>query len=507
MSSSYPRRHVRLLLAFLSLPALAAACEDSQSAPGAPPNGQAPLDAGSTDGSWDIPDADASDGGDSGDAADAGDGTPDAGLPDGGDDAGTPTSGWQAVADVVVGQKPKRTTMLATPDGRVLLAFRDNAADATIRVVRWHGADTAAWDDLGIANAGVAGALETGADPQERFVGLAFAGTQRVVAAFRQNGAVYANVHDGAAWGTPLLLSSHPSAVAVAGDRTGRALVVYRTSTDRVGARLYDAATQTWSTEAIIGGQDVIVDPADSFWVEAEMDAQGDALVVFRKRSAAPATTHDVSTARYSAAQDAWTAEQVGILSGSTQPEHLCLAVNDAGAAVVSLRERFTNQFGTFVRTRAAHRAAAATSWSAWAILEGVTFHDGCAISADGTAIVTSLVAGGGGDDILPHRHASSGWSTGAPIATKPVANGSRFVFAMAAGGRAAGAHFRTDNELRLHRLPTGADWVAGDTWTRVNPISTSLDQHFKGGHLLDDGRFLWIYQDTDGALRYVVHR
>ena len=98
-------------------------------------------------------------------------------------------------------------------------------------------------------------------------------------------------------------------------------------------------------------------------------------------------------------------------------------------------------------------------------------------------------------------------WSTGTPIATKSVASGSRFVLAMASDGRAAGGYLQTDNELRFHRFTPATGWVASDTWTRVNSVGTSLDQFFKGGMLLDDGRYLWVYQDLDGALRYAVHR
>jgi len=447
---------------------------------------------------------------DDGGTTDPGDedaGVDDGGATDAGDDGGLPSSGWQPESAVIAGTKPLRTTMVTTPEGDVLLAFRDTFANQDLRVVRWHGEDSGAWEDLGIANDGVAGELQTGADPQGRFVGLALAGEHAVVA-YRQNGAVYANVHDGDGWGEPVLLSDVPSAVAVAGDRTKRALVVHRDANDRVSARLYDATTKTWGDDEVISPNDYKVDAADSFWVEATMTASGDALVVYRGYLEGQTQTRNVVTSHYSAADDAWTPEYVsGVLQGSTNPEHLCLASNDAGAAVVSLREQFTNQVGTFTRTRAAYRAPGDSSWGAWQTLSGTTFFDSCAISADGTAIVLSNVSSAVGHDVTPHRHDGSAWSTGSVIVSKSTSSASRVMLTMGSEGDAAATYFRGDNEVRFFRYAAGDAWTESDAFARTNPINTFLDQYFKGSLLLDDGRFLWVYQDNSGYLWFSVYR
>ena len=479
------------LLGLLALPASLVACGSSDSDATGAAN-ELPVDAGTN-----------------GDASSETDAEPgdDGGVADAGDDGGIVLPGaWQEVGAVVAGKKAKRTAIVTTPEGDAVLAIRESDAGPTLRVLRWRGDDTGAWDDLGIANTGVGGSLAPSTDPHGRFVGLAFAGSH-IVIAFRQNDAVYANVHDGSSWGTPFVLSADPSAIAVAGDRNRRALVVHRKSGDRVGARFYDATTKAWSDEAIISPSDFTVDDADAFRVEATMTTSGDALVVFRGRKAGQTQTHDVATIRYAAANDTWTAESAGALTDSLHPEQLCLATNDVGAAVVSLREQYTNEHGTFLQGRASYRKAGDSSWGEWVTIGGTVFHDACAISPDGTAFVASHVIVGSSSEIRISRYAGGAWSHGAVVAAKPSTGSSRFVPSMTSGGKAAGAYFRNDSLIRLFRFAPGNGWIASEDLKRTNPYSTSDDQLLKASLLLEDGRFLWVYQDASGDIWYAVNR
>lgn len=490
-----------------------AACDDTNTSNDIPDaaNQEGRPDSGSVDATApptdaDLDDAAAGDGGLDAEAEDAG--AEDAGVEDASaEDASVPTAGWQERSDVIDGIRGARTAMHVSHDGRALLAFRDDTVGQALRVVRWHGADTGAWDDLGIANVGVAGVLETAGDPQARFVGLAFATTTHVVVAFRQNGAVYANVHDGNAWKTPFVVSTDPSAVAVAGDVSSHAVVAYRASTSSVQARTYDAASDTWGTAAELAiTPDEAFDDTDAFWIEAAMNRHGNALVAFRGRKVPQLGTHDIYTARYEAQGGTWQREDLGALVGSTQPQQLCLALNADGVAVLSLRESFTNQFGTFARTRAAHRAEFTTPWNTWQILNGPSFHDSCALAEDGTALVTTLVAGTL-DSITPHRFAAGTWTTGSAIDTRSTTGPSRFVPALAADGTGAGVYFRNDNEVRIHRFTPSDGWTGSESWNQVHAIDTANDLFFKGGALVGGGRYLWVYQEANGRLRYVVHR
>lgn len=438
---------------------------------------------------------------DVGDAGDAGDAGGSSSSPDGGDPL---PSGWSTVDDVVEGARGLRVAMRGAPDGRVVVVFKDTSDTESLRAMRWHGGESGSWTDLGVVNQGVAGTLETGADPEFRFVGIGLLAGSRVLVAFRQGGAIHANVFDGTSFGEPRLVSSSPSALALASDGDDRAFVAYATSGSRVAVRFYDATSDTFGPESVVDSAGRVLETPDRFVVLAGLSDDGDALVASVDR---PGTSsYRVVTSRYVAADAEWTEESSAPFVSSFEPARLCLAMNDDGVAVFSLAERFTTMFGTFVRTRAARREAGAVAWGTWSTFDGVAMHDACATSADGTSLVVTLVPTGTGADLVPHRFTGGLWSTSASVGAVLTTGSSRALVAMASGGRATVAYQRRSDELRLTRFD-GEVWSSAPDLVVVNPTDTNLDQFFKGSVALDDGRALWVHQDSQGRLRYLVHR
>lgn len=433
---------------------------------------------------------------DAGDPADAGD----ADEPDG----GLVATEWSEVDDVVTGARGRRIAMRGAPDGRVVVVFKDTSETEMLRAVRWHGGESGAWTDLGIVNEGVSGKLETGADPEFRYVGIGLFDDDRVLVAFRQGGAIHANAFDGSSFGTPRTMSDQAGALSVASDGNAKALLAYSSSDARVVVRSYDAVADDFGDEVAVDTVGRTLELPNAFVVLAGLAESGDALVASVDRPGA--TSYRVMTSRYSALDAEWVEETVAAFPTPYAPARICLAMSSTGVAVLSFAERFMNANGTFVRARAARRVVGDTGWGTWASFDGVPMHDACAASEDGAALVAALVATGTGANIVAHRFAQGAWAAGEAVGATLTTGSSRALSAMTSDGRAAIAYQFTSGELRLATFADGS-WTSASPLAQTNPLDTNLDQFFKGTVALDDGRVLWVYQDSQARLRYVVNR
>ncbi len=436
-------------------------------------------------------------------APDASDAAPDA------SDASTPVTGWSDPTNVVPVPMTNRASSSLRPDGRAVVIYETALASQVLRAVAWHGATTGAWDDLGVVNTGVAGDVEPANNLDDYALRIVHVGGAKLVAAWRQNGGIWANHYDGAVWGAPVELANVASNLALASDDDGRALLVHGDPVeDVVVARFFDATTATWAAPMPVADESQDLDLPLGFEVRAVLDAAGNATVFFRDRTTDVGTLYAVKG--YRLAHDA--AEFLPDLATTmaTSPTHFCAAANADGDIVFAFSESVTNMFGTFPRVRHTYRDSA-TGFTALASSGAGNAFDvgGCDIAANGDALLVARNNNLTVPVYYPIRYAAGVPTMGEPLEVPAgTAISSRPFASLAADGDGAAMFFREDTRIELSLLDGAAGTVTAiPTFTAPVVLDTYLDLFFKTAARLDDGRFLVAYYSPDGLLRYAVYQ
>ncbi|MCA9578331.1 MAG: hypothetical protein H6726_14940 [Sandaracinaceae bacterium] len=398
-----------------------------------------------------------------------------------------------------------RVTASTFPDGRAALMFDTAANSNELEVLAWSGAPGAPWTDLGVVNAGVAGALEPLNNYRDLHMRLVHVGERELLAVFQQDGAIYSNHYDGSAWSTPRVVEVALSTVTLSGDGGGHAILVYGVG-DEVRARFYDPGAHAFGSPLVVSATGGDLGLPLQFLSRAEVDSEGNATVFFRTRHPGLGT-YSIHGFRYTPSDGTFVSE-LPVLSGLPDADRLCSAGNARGDLVFSFNERFSAMGRLFDRVRHVYRDAvdgfgAISDTHAEGLIPHVR---SCAISANGDAVVAVVNHYAAVPAAVPIRYTGGVATTDAALSAPVPVGGSRPVASMAASGLGAISWFRTDAraEVALQANTAGA-YAMAPFLTVPSVIDTSLDLFFKASQRMDDGRFLQLYQTGNNALRFAV--
>jgi len=152
------------------------------------------------------------------------------------------------------------------------------------------------------------------------------------IAVWRNNADVYANIFDGASWGTAQGIEGTALGVTsleLAVDSNGNALAVwahYNGSVNDIRASYYDAITTTWSADVAIDG----VNTNDANYPKAAFDGFGNAIVVWLQSDG---TANSIYTNRYEPSGAGWGSPEL-LESADGVAYAPAISVDDGGDAI-----------------------------------------------------------------------------------------------------------------------------------------------------------------------------